>query len=304
MDGTTKTEISENIPVSKASISFQAIISDMKIFETESNCKISKLEARLQEAEDTIFNLRKEKEHLKSSLAAKERDCKLYYRQYQNIAQEFEDFKKNPCKQPNDSVDDEDDTDAIENAEIEPPIVVDDSSDDENSDDENPNPVDQPTSTSKNSNVANQTPLQNSIPISTEECTSEQRSSQRDQHGMCREGLGPEIISGELTKKSKCDQPFLPTSSYFKCRFICPKPNENTFGTIDEYRQHIIDDHPERRFLCGRCPFSTNHKYNLDKHFKRSHDNPKGNGGRYCCKPCDIGFPKKATLTVHIKTFH
>ena len=41
MDGTTKTEISENIPVSKASISFQAIISDMKIFETESNCKRS-----------------------------------------------------------------------------------------------------------------------------------------------------------------------------------------------------------------------------------------------------------------------
>ena len=91
MDGTTKTEISENIPVSKASISFQAIISDMKIFEAESNCKISKLEARLQEAEDTIFNLRKEKEDLKSSLAAKERDCKLYYRQYQNIAQEFEE---------------------------------------------------------------------------------------------------------------------------------------------------------------------------------------------------------------------
>ena len=146
-------------------------------------------------------------------------------------------------------MDDEDDTDAIKNAEIEPPIVVDDSSDDENSDDENPNPIDESNSISKSSNVANQTPLQNSLPMSTEESSSEQLSSQRDQPGTSREGLGPEITSGESTKKSKCDQTFLPTPSYFKCRFICPKPNENTFGSIDALAKHYDDQTNSCRFI-------------------------------------------------------
>ena len=308
MDGTTKTDISENVPISKVSVNFDAIISDMKIFETESNRKISKLEARLQEADSTIIDLQKENEYLKTSLAAKERDCKLYYRQYQNIAQEFEDFKNNPCKKPNDSVNDKVEPDVTESPEItespEPAIVVDDSSDDENPDDENPNVAGQPTWSSKNLNFANKNQLENSTPMSAEESTSKQHSPKKDLPEASRKRLGPEITSGQSTKKSKCDQILLPTPSFFKCRFICPKPNENTFGSIDEYRQHIIDDHPERRFICGRCPFSTNKKCNLDKHFKRFHDNPKASEDRYGCKLCGIGFPKKGTLTVHIKSYH
>ena len=132
MESIIKTEICENVPLSKAPVSFQAIISDMKIFETASNRKVSKLETRLQEAEVLIDNLQKEKEELKSSLAAKERDCKLYYSQYQNIAREFEDFKENLNKESKKSVGEQ--VELQENSEIESAIIVDDSSEDDSTD--------------------------------------------------------------------------------------------------------------------------------------------------------------------------
>ena len=89
----TKTEICDNVPASLPLLNFQALIGDMKRIESLSNEKIMELENRLQEKEDETKSLRRRNEELKSSLSAKERDCKLYYDQYQKIAKQFEEFK-------------------------------------------------------------------------------------------------------------------------------------------------------------------------------------------------------------------
>ena len=77
------------------------------------------LESRLQAKEDESKSLRRRNEELKSSLSAKERDCKLYYDQYQKIARQFDEFKAKFGK----DVELPKPTAKIE-AEIEPAIVV------------------------------------------------------------------------------------------------------------------------------------------------------------------------------------
>ena len=137
-----------------------------------------------------------------------------------------------------------------------------------------------------------------------EQCSSNQLDMQTDQLESSRKRTGLEITPTKPAKKPKCDQTILPIPTYFRCRLH--SFGLHAFESIDEYRQHIIDEHPERQFLCERCPFSTERKDYLNKHLKRLHNNliMIQNRYMYSCQHCGISFSQKGPLTVHVKTYH
>ena len=79
-----KQEVCDNVPISIPMLSFDSLIADMKKMKSISKEKLLALQRRLEAAENEAKMLREENEILKSSLQAKERECKFYYNQNQN----------------------------------------------------------------------------------------------------------------------------------------------------------------------------------------------------------------------------
>ena len=89
----------------------------------------------------------------------------------------------------------------------------------------------------------------------------------------------------------------------------CPnKPcTESRFYTIEGLRSHIVECHPERKFLCDQCPFSTTDQGKLTRH-ERNHITYelKCNGVEEAkkCSLCNVYFCHAAGLTIHNNMYH
>ena len=91
------------------------------------------------------------------------------------------------------------------------------------------------------------------------------------------------------------------TPSQFACSVGLYCDNER-FPTIEQYRQHITDVHPERRFHCSVCPFTTKGKQNFTLHAS-SHRESALAPFVGECKLCDI--PLSATyFKRHYNRYH
>lgn len=88
-----KQEVCDNVPISIPMLSFDSLIADMKKMKSISKEKLLALQRRLEAAGNEAKMLREENEILKSSLQAKERECKFYYNQNQNKASSLVDKK-------------------------------------------------------------------------------------------------------------------------------------------------------------------------------------------------------------------
>ena len=203
-------------------LSFDSLIADMKKMKSISNEKLLALESRLEAAENEAKMLREENEILKSSLQAKERECTFYYNQNQNKALSLVD-KKAKATTTSQTVNEP------ELDENQGHIVVFD----------DPDLTDAPTSV-----------LQSSISKTPTEKKERQIAKARKRPWL--------EISGwqSAGNQSKTANP-----THFKCQF-CPDTSQflTSFETIEKYRSHISEIHPERKFVCNLCPHTSEWK--------------------------------------------
>ena len=326
----TKTEICDNVPASLASLNFQALIGDMKRIESLSNEKIMALEARLKVAEDEAKSIRKQNEELKSSLAAKERDSKLYYDQYQSIAAQFEEFKGKLGK---DVELPKLNQEKVE-AEIEPAVVIfDTDTESEESDDEtimftSPDLFSEPAPRENPIPMANSTTLANvqseesenlkmpttppaeppkldtakvEQPITKELSTKKPLAKKKKRliaTARKRARSDSHGKSGAPPKKSRYTSKKLPTPTHFKCK-ICP---ELSFEKMEEYHEHLNEIHPEKTYLCGFCPYATSKSCDIDTHIERQHSTVHNTD--YNCQLCKISFSSTQSFLAHLRFYH
>ena len=314
----TKTEICDNVPASLPTLSFQALIGDMKRIESLSNEKIVALEGRLQDKEEETRSLRRRNEELKSSLAAKERDCKLYYDQYQNIAAQFEEFK---AKLGKDVEIPKLNSQKIE-TDIEPAIVVEDTDSEEIHEETilftSPELFLEPATLEKPIPTANSTEL----PLNPPEETGNQGAQITLERPSTKAlSMKESSLAKAATKKKKRPiaksrkramseshaksgvppskiAKMLPTPTHFKCK-TCPSL---AFEKIEEYRQHVKETHPKMKFFCDLCAFVTEHACNINRHKTHLHTHIPNNGHE--CKLCGTSYSKRSGLSIHIKHFH
>ena len=327
----TKTEVCDNVPASLPPLNFQALIGDMKRFESLSNEKIMALEARLKVTEDEAKSFRKQNEELKSSLAAKERDSKLYYDQYQRIAAQFEEFK---AKLGKDMELPKINHEKIE-AEIEPAVVIfDTDTESEESHDEivlftNPDLFSDPAPREKPIPMANSTTLANVQSEETENSKLPTTTPPAEAPKLDIVTVGNSITKESSTKKplaEKKKRPFaigkkrarsnshgkpgappkksrytpkkLPTPTHFKCK-TCP---ELSFEKMEEYHEHLNEIHPEKTYLCGFCPYATSISCDIDTHIERQHSTVHNTD--YNCQLCKIPFSSIRSFSAHLRFYH
>ena len=321
----TKTEICDNVPVSLPPLTFGSLIGDMKRIESLSTQKLLDLERRLQAAENESRKRRKENDKLKSDLAAKERDCKLYYDQYQKIAGEFEEFKTTHGKdveQPKISPNHEDD--------LEPAMVVYDT---DSEPEENPDETilfNSPELFLEPATLGTPIPKANSTALPTLDQCDQAKNLEAQLTGEITAIQATETETSPIdmlaaekmpeTEEKKCSiiktrkrarsesitksgvsnkkaRIMLPTPTDFKCR-SCPKLR---FPKIDEYRDHVKQTHHERKVFCDLCPFTCRGSAEMERHYKL-HTTVYDHG--YDCKLCEITFSMIGTLKKHITVFH
>ena len=102
-------------------------------------------------------------------------------------------------------------------------------------------------------------------------------------------------------------------SKIFACRI--PPCGYVTFGSLEDHHQHLEFNHPDKPFICSRCPHATNTKVLLKAH-EKSHEKNDLALREYkqgvFCKLCDITFAVgnsgrstyKSALRKHINQFH
>ena len=316
----TKSEICDNVPAPLQPLSFQALIGDMKRIESISNEKMMALEGRLHAAEEEAKSLRRRNEELKCSLAAKERDRKLYYDQYQNIAAQFEEFKAKlshdvdlpKCTLPG----------TIE-VDIEPAMVVEDTDSEYEENHKETilftspdlflkpvtaeNPIFKASSTlpsldqTETGNQLDKSSLETSRTKKSATGDSSRKKSNAEKTKRSIAKARKRVISGSHTKSEtppKKIPKMLPSPTHFKCR-TCPTI---TFQQIEEYRRHIKNIHPECKFFCDFCPYVSNQSANVSRHIISMHTNVIDHGHK--CTLCGVSFTLRSNLGKHIKTFH
>jgi len=93
------------------------------------------------------------------------------------------------------------------------------------------------------------------------------------------------------------------TPMHFVCTFIpCYDGSTLTqqFDTMEQYRRHIADVHPERRFHCSKCPFTTEYLNSLHTH-EKCHNSRTTFVGE--CTLCDIPL-SRTHLKRHFTYYH
>ena len=109
--------------------------------------------------------------------------------------------------------------------------------------------------------------------------------------------------TGSDAKKAKIES--IPTLDQWKCSY---KPCiETRFTSIKYLRLHFVEFHPERKFMCERCPFSSKDRSNHKVHEQTHLTNDlrlNGVEGATKCALCNVFFMSASNLTTHNKMFH
>ena len=101
------------------------------------------------------------------------------------------------------------------------------------------------------------------------------------------------------------------TSTVFVCR-IHPCSN-TTFESLDDHHRHLEINHPEKPYICSRCPFASHIPHRTLAHEKSHKTNEmvyrENHEGAYC-RLCNIIFASssngryKSALRQHQKQYH
>ena len=101
------------------------------------------------------------------------------------------------------------------------------------------------------------------------------------------------------------------TSTVFVCR-IHPCSN-TTFESLDDHQRHLEINHPEKPYICSRCPFASHIPHRTLAHEKSHKTNEmvyrENHEGAYC-RLCNIIFASssngryKSALRQHQKQYH
>ena len=256
-----KQEICDNIPVSLPSLSFDSLISDMNKMKSISNEKLLALESRLEAAENEAKMHRKENESLKSALAAKERDCKLFYDQYQSATASLLEYKTKVTE----TLQNLNDTEVEENRGDILVLVNTDST------------------------------VEQSIVLQ-----STKTPTNKKQHQFAKSKKRP---WSEIGQANQTNIKRISTPTHFKCTF-CPDQSHavTSFDTIEKYRSHIHEVHPDRNFVCNLCPYTTQVKPHMIRHHRVVHTGVHNLG--YDCKLCEMSFASSRSMANHFNLFH
>ena len=285
-----KPEKTENIPTSLGPVTLGSLFkemnsqmnSQMKKIESFLNEKIESLEARLKDSEAEKDDLQKEVEKLRSLLAAKERDYNLYYNQYQNIAKENEDLRLKLNEAMSIA--------PLKNQNLEHSAAINET---------------------MSESMLLTSPDSNNTPIEPD--TTRQTLAQVEINDAALVQSSPRVIAvrerpGPST--SKCDESFENTSmnsftpTHFKCTMCLKESGKATFyEDIDDYRNHVIQNHPKQRFLCDQCPHNCTYSNNLKNHKKVVHSLEIKSVG-FDCGLCNISYLHKHLLAQHLKLYH
>ena len=91
----------------------------------------------------------------------------------------------------------------------------------------------------------------------------------------------------------------------FYCRIL---PCENkAFQSLDEHHRHIKLYHPNKPFLCSRCPYAVDSKWGLKNHEKTHEKNDfayRETQQGTICEVCNIVFAKSTGMSRHFNLFH
>ena len=91
--------------------------------------------------------------------------------------------------------------------------------------------------------------------------------------------------------------------THFQCTF-CPNSSHSltSFETIEKYRSHIYEIHPERKFVCNSCPYTCKLNKHLIRHHRLVHTGVHDLG--YNCKLCNLSFASSRCLANHFNLYH
>ena len=260
-----KKEVCDNVPISTPMLSFDSLIADMKKMKSISNEKLLALESRLEAAENEAKMLREENEILKSSLQAKERECKFYYNQNQSKASSLVDKKAKSVTRSQNVNEPEIDENHEDIFAFDPKLIPD-------------------------STLAQPSRLQSSkTPTEKKE----------RQNAKARKRPWSEISGWQ----SAGDQSKTANPAHFECNF-CPDTSQflTSFETIEKYRSHIYEIHPERKFVCNSCPYTCKLNKHLIRHHRLVHTGVLDLG--YNCKLCNLSFASSRCLANHFNLYH
>ena len=282
----TEKNLASNLPVSKSNLSIKSIIKDLQ--DLDKNL-ITKNELEVMKAKMTM--LEEENSRLKAGLQATEADRKLYYNQFHQNVKEVCDLKtENESLKAEISslkMTEQSNIEEIACSSFQSAIPVNNTGSEDGREQEIQDVVPTLAIEDRIDDVAS------AEPSGLDQATSSnsKRPSKND-------------ISTEPEKKKTKIQP-IEIIKLWKC--TTEPCTGNRFDTIEHLRSHIVECHPDRKFMCNRCPFSTKDRWNMKEHAqKHVTADLKCNGveGAKQCSLCNIYFRTGSAKTHHNKKYH
>ena len=276
----TEKNLAANSPVSKQPLSIKTIIKDLQHLEKNLTTK-NELEAMKAK----IKNLEDKNSRIKIELQAAEADRKLYYNQFHQNVKELNEMKAEnevlKAEIASLKMTEKSNIEEMASSSFQSAIPVNDS------DEEEPVPGTAPQLAIEGGNDAQES----ARPLVLEQIVTP--------------GAKRPLENGDPTESDnkKAKTQTIQLIQLWKCT-IAPCEGKR-FTLIDDLRSHIVDSHPKRKFLCDRCPFSTDRQSHLREH-ERSHaiNELKCNGIEEAkkCALCNV-FSVRG-LNRHNKMYH
>ena len=282
----TEKNLVSNLPVSKSTLSIKSIIKDLQDLDKS---LITKNEMEAMKAK--MKKLEEENSRIKSELQATEADRKLYYNQFhQNVKENCELKAENEslkAELASLKMTEQSNIEEIACSSFQSAIPVNDTGSEDGREPEIQDAAPILAIEDRIDDVESAEPLESDRATSS----NSKRPSTND-------------ISIEPEKKKTKIQP-VEIIKLWKC--TTDPCSDNRFETIEHLRSHIVDCHPERKFMCDRCPFSTRDRWNMKEHAqKHVTADLKCNGveGAKQCSLCNIFFRTGSAKTHHNKKYH
>ena len=270
----TEKNLSSSIPVSKPSFSIKSIIKDLQDLDKS---LITKNE--MQAMKSKMKMLEEENSRIKAELQATEADRKLYYNQFhQNVKEVCELRAENETLKAEISlfkITEQSNIEEISCSSLQSAISVNDT----------------------RSNDGREKEARSDDLDSFRPPESGQISSNSSKRSLTNEN------SSEQDRKKTRIQPT--KSKLWKC--TTEPCIGNRFDTIEHLRSHIADYHPERKYMCDRCPYSTGNRRDQNRHTQHHVTNElkfHGVEGAKKCSLCDIYFQEGRSQGHHNKKYH
>ena len=273
-----------NVPVSRPELSFESIVKDLQDLSKSVATKndVARLEAKIKKIGKENQKLKTDLLAKETELAATEKKRKLYYNLFHENVKVVAELK-------------------AENESLKAEIEASKSNGEENR-------VEEISSSSSSS-------IQSAVPVNDTDSDIEenQTDNPQPQLAICNgnddtEQNKPRSTANKkrqvddgatlIVKKSrKRKAPTIIDS--WKC-IVCQIAR---FDSITDLRSHMRTSHPERKFHCKICPFTSSGKSDFKKH-KQTHVGHTTDNSNHICLLCNVGFGSAGNLIRHQTFYH